>query len=455
VSGTSRRSASGRAVVVGAGIAGLTSAFRLQQAGCDVVVLEATDDIGGKMSSIRLNWFTMNRAANILPSSYATIQGLARDVGLAHALGEIPAVLGVLRDGRVREVRASGARMALDGLRTDLLSWRSKLLMRRLVWDAVRMRGSLSYANLGAAAPFDTETVAEYCRRRLNPELEEYLVEPLIRGLFTSNADRVSVVDLFFTLVNLVGSGFMGYPGGIDFLCRALADRVEVRTGSRVTLVEDHGAGVRVSYEDGTGAHELDAEGCVLAVSGTLVTSLYPQLDPVQAKILDEHLEYCVTYTGHFGLSTRPVGSSLVIPVPKSEDEGLCVVTFDHNSSPGSAPPGKGLVSGYWLHEWSLARRHLDDEQLTAQMLVAMEKVVPGITRSVEATHIARWDPAVLRSYPGMYRWIGELAARMDGGSRVQLAGDYLSASSTNGCALSGEMAADRLASGALTTPSA
>jgi protoporphyrinogen oxidase len=84
-----------------------------------------------------------------------------------------------------------------------------------------------------------------------------------------------------------------------------------------------------------------------------------------------------------------------------------------------------------------------------------MEKVVPGITRSVEATHIARWDPAVLRSYPGMYRWIGELAARMDGGSRVQLAGDYLSASSTNGCALSGEMAADRLVSGALTTPAA
>jgi hypothetical protein len=40
---------------------------------------------------------------------------------------------------------------------------------------------------------------------------------------------------------------------------------------------------------------------------------------------------------------------------------------------------------------------------------------------------------------------MAELVARMDPASPVQLAGDYLTASSTNGCAVSGEKAADRL----------
>ena len=42
-------------VVVGAGAAGLLAAVTLHEAGCDVVVLEARDRIGGRTDSIRLS----------------------------------------------------------------------------------------------------------------------------------------------------------------------------------------------------------------------------------------------------------------------------------------------------------------------------------------------------------------------------------------------------------------
>src|SRR6202011_5029109 len=99
-------------------------------------------------------------------------------------------VLGTIRDGRVRRLRSNG--LVMDGLRTDLLSWRSKVRARRILVDALRMRSSLSYENLGLAARFDVETAAEYCERRLNPELREYLVEPVLRALFTESAERLS-----------------------------------------------------------------------------------------------------------------------------------------------------------------------------------------------------------------------------------------------------------------------
>jgi len=267
-----------RAIVVGAGITGLTAAFRLRQRGFAVTVLEAGPTVGGKMSSVRRDGYVVNRAANILPSSYAALTALVREVGLGDQVGEIPAVLGVPRDGRIHRLRASGPGMLVDGARTPLLSPRAKLRLGRLLVDALRMRGSLSYRNLGAAARYDTETVAEYCDRRLDPEIREYLVEPILRALFTLNADTVSVVDFFFAAVNFVGSGLLRYPCGIDFLVQALAGRLDVRTGARVTCVKADSGGARVDWVDAGGEpHEEEAAAAVLAVSGAQVPELYPR----------------------------------------------------------------------------------------------------------------------------------------------------------------------------------
>ena len=86
------------------------------------------------------------------------------------------------------------------------------------------------------------------------------------------------------------------------------------------------------------------------------------------------------------------------------------------------------------------------DEALFEEMFPAIDKVVPGVRAMVETTRIDRWRPAVLMSRPGTYAAVAELVRHIDPASPVQLAGDYLSASSTNGCAVSGELAAARLA---------
>lgn len=435
--------ASERAIVVGAGITGLTAAFRLRQRGFDVTVLESDESVGGKMSSVRRDGYTINRAANILPASYSALKSLIRDVGIgAEQIGEMPATLGVPRGGRMHRIRSSGARMLADGATTKLLSVHSKAKLVNLLVDAVRMKSSLSYENLGAAAKFDTETVAGYCARRLDPDIREYLVEPLLRALFTSNADSVSVVDFFFAAVNFVGVGLLRYPAGIDFLVNALVAHLDVRTRARVHNIEATRDGVQVNWTGLDGEHAERAAACVVAVSGALVPPLYPQLDPVRRDILAGKLRYCTTYAAHFALAHRPDEQALVVPVPRGFDENLCVVTFDHNSSPDCVPPGAGLVSSYWLHEWSAARAGCNDREVIAEMIPAMAKIVPGVADDLVFAHLDRWDPAVVRSYPGWYSHVDTLVRRTDPEERVQLAGDYLSASSTNACVVSAEVAA-------------
>lgn len=433
-----------RAIVVGAGISGLAAAFRLQERGFAVTVLEAEDTIGGRMSSVVVDGFTMNRAANILPASYDTIRGLAEAVGLGGQIERVHGGIGTLRDGRVHRLRSD--HLVADAMRTALLPWRSKIRAVRMLVDALRMRRSLSYENLGRAAPFDTETAAAYIDRRLDGELGEYLVGPILRALYAADAARVSKVDFFFAAVNFVGSGFLRYPGGIDFLVNALASRVEVRTHARVERVTRNGAGAVVCWQEDGQRREEHVDACVIAVVGCAVPSLYPDLDTIQRRILTEELEWGTTFNAHFGLTRRPDEQCLIVQVPASEDRGLCVVTFDHNSSPAAAPEGKGKLASYWLHSWCEERLERSDDELIEEMLPSVEKVVPGLRGMVETTRIDRWRPAVVMSRPGTYAAMAEFTRRIDATSPVQLAGDYLSASSTNGCALSGELAAARLA---------
>src|SRR5262245_8697816 len=134
-----------RAIVVGAGIAGLAAGFRLQQAGFSVRVLEAEASVGGRMSSIDVDGFVMNRGAGMLPGSDRAIHRLALDVGLGDC-GRADGTIGIVRDGVIHRIATD--HLVRDGMRTKLLSWRCKLRMARLALDALRIRPKLSYERI-------------------------------------------------------------------------------------------------------------------------------------------------------------------------------------------------------------------------------------------------------------------------------------------------------------------
>ena len=80
-----RADASDEVVVVGAGVAGLTCAYRLRQAGVAVRIFEAQERVGGRMFSLR-NHFADNQVCELggelIDTGHARIRALAAEIGL-------------------------------------------------------------------------------------------------------------------------------------------------------------------------------------------------------------------------------------------------------------------------------------------------------------------------------------------------------------------------------------
>jgi phytoene dehydrogenase-like protein len=63
-------------VVVGAGLAGLAAAVRLQEAGVEAIVVEASDGVGGRVRTDVVDGFRLDRGFQLLNPAYPEAQAL-------------------------------------------------------------------------------------------------------------------------------------------------------------------------------------------------------------------------------------------------------------------------------------------------------------------------------------------------------------------------------------------
>jgi oxygen-dependent protoporphyrinogen oxidase len=429
-----------RVVVVGAGPAGLAAGFRLHRAGHDVLVLEQRDRPGGKIRTERDRGFLLDAGATAMPSSYTHLLGLAREAGIADKLQDSGSIVGFARDGHVHNL--DSAHLVRDGIRTKLLSPKAKLRALRIVQDSVRMRRTLSYEDLSGAGRFDTETAEAYGRRRLGDELYDYVVDTTLRGLLGASGSVCSVVDFFFAVNNILGGTLHVFEGGSQTYTDALAAEVDVRCGATVHEVRETSGGAEVSWSDADGgAHREQVDGVVVAVPGSQVGPLMPELHPVCAEYL-ARLHYLDSVNCHIALERAPANTpATILQVPYTVHNGLSGIILDHNKAPGRAPEGKGLLATYSTAEWAAQLIEEDDDFVVNKVVDAVETVLPGIAGDIDFVRVHRWRNVVVYSRPGLYAGLTEFYRHAPEG-RVRLAGDYFSSSNLNTATASGIKAA-------------
>jgi oxygen-dependent protoporphyrinogen oxidase len=435
-------------LVVGGGPSGLAAAYRLQQAGHRVRVLESGARAGSKMAVRRRDGFLLDTGAIFLPTTYTRLLAIADEIGLGPDLVEGGFVFGIAGHGRIHELDGTKPVRAFIGLGS--MSRRAKAECVRLAPEALRARRATP-DRITELGRFDTETLATWAQRALTPEVRERLISPVIRGIFAAEPDEVSRVEFLGILALFAGARLKAFRGGMADYPDRLARSLDVVTGATVREVLQTADGAQVTWRDAAGERIDHVRGAVVALPAQVAAQVRGDLDPWRAAWLNG-VRRGKVLTPNIALARAPAGlAAAYTMVPRAEHPYLGGIGADHFKGPGRAPAGKGLLTLTLTSEW--CDRHFDDDDasIARAALEAVEPFVPGTIDNAEFCELTRWEQQY--SPVGHYAQLAEFRDRTRRDDcTVQLAGEYLAAPNLNAATWSGESAARTLGAALRTT---
>lgn len=431
-----------KAVVVGGGFAGLTAGYELRKAGWDVTLIEAADEVGGRVRTVRKQGYTIDIGATQMSTGYRQYLALCTELGLRDRMIASSPYVGLFRKGRIHCI---DGRSLLSGALTSALSPRAKLKLLNTVIDARAVSPPIDVFDVSRSHARDCESAAQYCRRRLSQELYEVLVNPLLRCYVMNNAEAVSALEWFSALKNLGGQTMLSLSGGNDRLPKALAKSLDVRLNTQALQLEKSSEGVKLTVRDACGRdEEILAHVCVLATRLPEATDIYPPAMDI-AGSFGHTLRYNRAWVVHVGYRTRPAQKICGLLLPTAEAPDVSLLWFEHNKNPDRVPPGHALFSVYSDEVTNDRCYNMGDADLIELGCAFVERLFPEMRAHRDLTRLTRWPRAIPNPAPGYYREMHAMKPRLDAADTVQLAGDYLTCTGQNSAIHSGKRAADNL----------
>ncbi|MEG4074004.1 NAD(P)/FAD-dependent oxidoreductase [Microcoleus sp. Pol14C2] len=258
-------------LVVGAGIAGLTAAYRLRQAGVRADIIEATNRVGGRIRTIP------KAAGTLIP---VDVGGAFIDTGhtnlisLATELGLRAIDLAQVQSGLVKDTFFfQGRRFSLEQIIAEFAPLASKISA-----DLQAVGDEISYQDFTEAAErLDNLSIAEYLDQAETSTIVRQLLRIAYTGEYGRDPEEQSALNLLFLIGSEAGS-FELYgnsderyeiDGGNSQIINSLASQLSgsIEAGTvleAITLLPD--GRYRVNLRSGQSAFERTYERVLLTL---------------------------------------------------------------------------------------------------------------------------------------------------------------------------------------------
>lgn len=382
-----------------------------------------------------------------MAGSYHSILGIAREVGLGDEIVPASSVIGLSGpDGRLHYLDAT--HIARDGLLTRLISTGAKLRLARLMVDLLRTRGLRRPDDLSLLQAYDGISAETYSRTRLGDELTDVLIDPCVRSFVNCPSSEVSAADLLYVFGSFLGCRqYVAFRNGMSSYPERIAPYCDVHLNAEVLAATERGDCVDLNWRDADGVEHADSfAGVVIATDARHAASIHQGLDDWRREFLASNVRYTWSAVAHVALDHRPpVESCFIFPAAKQHPD-LLIISLEHNRTSWQTPPGKGLVGLYPASAYARELHDQPDDRIAADLIAQASALVPGLDDHVAFTHISRWHPTLLQSWPGYWTGMREFTQRgAQADRRIQLAGDYFCTSSLNTASASGERGARKL----------
>jgi phytoene dehydrogenase-like protein len=426
-------------VIIGAGLAGLTCARELVREGRRVLVLEASEQVGGRVrTDMHEDGYHLDRGFQVLFTAYPAAQRHLNFEDLKQRFFEPGALL--VKEGKLYEIadplREPGR--ILPGMLNPLISAADKLRVLRLRAEVTRTSTPDIFAGKGQPGGRDESTEAYL--RRLHFAEKGFIANfarPFYGGIFLDRSLNTSARMFRFTFRMLAAGQIMLPAEGMQRIPEMLAASLpagSIRYRARVSSIqttEGRVTGVRLSNGE-----TIEAEQVVVATDS-------PQAARLTGHALPTETRGCVCV--YFGGKERLYKQRKIL-LNTASDAYVNNAVLLSNIAPTYAPPRRHLLSATILDPGSD-----DDEQIASRALDEIAGWFPQQDLSSwQMLGVYRVPFAQLAQPSGFF---DKLSPNTTGTSGLYLAGEYTTSSSIQGAMHSGEHAARALLKARVSVP--
>jgi phytoene dehydrogenase-like protein len=402
-------------LIVGAGVSGLVAAVELKRRGFSVLVLEASEDVGGRVRTDKVDGFLLDRGFQVLLTAYPEVR---RSLNLqALELGEFEPGAVVRTGGKFHTVSdpARRLRKVLKSAFAPIGTAGDKLLIAEL-------RGDLLDQGIDEVLNQPEITTLEALRDYgFSERVIERFFRPFLGGIFL-DASLATSSRMFRFVYRMFAQGMAALPtGGMQQVPKQLAKQLGedlIRFNATVQHVWE--GGVRLDSGE-----ELSAETVIVACDPPHAAQLLPEAG-IRTKMRAVRCLY-------FAAPDAPVdGRYLVL---NGEGEGpINSLSVPSIVAPGYAPKGSQLISV------TVLQPPLDEEHLlhdVRQQLFDWFGEKAKRWEFLKAYHIQNALPDQTLGHGGVK--MSPVQVRQ----RLFVCGDHCGTASLNGAMLAGRRAAE------------
>lgn len=374
-----------KVAVVGAGITGLSIAYRLQKNGDDVTVFEAANHVGGKIGTIYSEGLEFHLGP-VSMSETPKLRALISELNLE--------IIPATNATRKRYIYSQG-KLHNVGVTSALLSAGGKFSMLKAMFGS-------------KATP--QETVKCYATRRFGEEAYQKLFNPIMNGVYAGNAELLSATSVFKKRGR---RKIISLKGGVAALTSAMAMKL--------------GSAIKTSFSINHIDKLRDFDEIHLAtpsfVTAGLIRSLNPDLADKMSRIKYSNVTqiYLETVPGDHPFD----GFGFLIP--SDEKMSLLGAICVSNAFPEKVPEGRRqfvlFAGGDRPYSFSPS---VDDAVKEFQKIVD-----PSL---MKVLHVQEWRNAIPQPYVGHEKIIESVRKFEQENPRIRISGNYLSGVAVGDC---------------------
>lgn len=184
-----------KVVIVGGGITGLSAAFYMQKAAkeqnlpIEVMLIEASNRLGGKIQTVRREGFVIERGPDSFLIRKKSMEEFAKDLGIEgelvrNATGQAH----ILVNGRLQPIPPG----SVMGIPTKMSPFLGSGLFS--LTGKLRAAGDLFLPRSGVEGD---QSLGKFFRRRFGREIVDNLIEPLLSGVYAGDIDHMSLQSTY------------------------------------------------------------------------------------------------------------------------------------------------------------------------------------------------------------------------------------------------------------------